>query len=146
MIDKWFIAYLWIRYADHVSVGDEVLAVQDNKELTPAKVINISNINMKGTFYLWICCSFLSVVQESQQLACLTRSVCNSEYLFMFTICASTNYKMQVFLYNINLLSRCLCTSDNGRYYCDWWCVSFFLSFYSSWLGSHWNDTNQMVS
>ena len=42
----------FFRYADHVSVGDEVLAVQDNKELTPAKVINISNINMQGTFYL----------------------------------------------------------------------------------------------
>ena len=44
---------LWfIRYADYVSVGDEVLAVQENEKLTPTKVINISNVNMQGTFHI----------------------------------------------------------------------------------------------
>ena len=38
----------FLRYADCVSIGDEVLAIQENKELTPAKVKNISSFNMQG--------------------------------------------------------------------------------------------------
>ena len=52
-INKLLVAYLSLsRYADHVSVGNEVLAIQTNTELTPTKVINTSEINMQGTFCL----------------------------------------------------------------------------------------------
>ena len=38
------------RYADYVSFGDEILAIhQKNNEVTPARVINISNLYMQGT-------------------------------------------------------------------------------------------------
>ena len=38
---------LSIRYADHVSVGNEVL-VEENYELIPAEVINVSTLSMQG--------------------------------------------------------------------------------------------------
>ena len=38
------------RYADHVEVGDEVL-VQENDELKPANVTNISSEIMQGDPY-----------------------------------------------------------------------------------------------
>ena len=41
----------FFRYADYISVGDEVLALQENHELTPAKVINTSTFKMQGTFH-----------------------------------------------------------------------------------------------
>ena len=52
---KWYILNLWIdilslRYADHVLVGDEVL-VNDKDELTPTKVINVSDLTMQGDIY-----------------------------------------------------------------------------------------------
>ena len=41
---------LSLSYADQVSVGDEVL-LNEKDELTPAKVINISEIIMQGNIY-----------------------------------------------------------------------------------------------
>ena len=38
------------RYADKISVGDELL-VENKNELVPAKVINVSNNQMQGMFY-----------------------------------------------------------------------------------------------
>ena len=38
-----------VSYADQLSIGDEVL-VQGNNDLTPAKVINISDITMQGKY------------------------------------------------------------------------------------------------
>ena len=38
------------RYADHVSIGDEVL-VKGNDVLTPAKVINVSSLIMQGDYH-----------------------------------------------------------------------------------------------
>ena len=44
----------FLRFADCVSVKDEVLTVHENDELTPAKVINISTFNMQVTFIITI--------------------------------------------------------------------------------------------
>ena len=38
-------------YADKLSIDDEVL-VQGNNELTPAKVINVSSISLRGKIHL----------------------------------------------------------------------------------------------
>ena len=53
---------LFFRYADYVSVGDEVLAIQKHDELIPAKVINVSSFNMQGTFYPYM--SFLVFIMQ----------------------------------------------------------------------------------
>ena len=37
-------------YADEVFIGDELLAIESD-ELTPAKVINTSYLNMQGDYY-----------------------------------------------------------------------------------------------
>ena len=39
--------FLTFRFADHVSIGDAVL-VQGISDLTPGKVINVSNFPMQG--------------------------------------------------------------------------------------------------
>ena len=36
-----------IRYADHVTIGDKVL-IQENTEMVPATIINISTIKIQG--------------------------------------------------------------------------------------------------
>ena len=41
---------LYIRYADQVSVGDEVL-VPGNGELTPAKVTDVPTFKMQGLYH-----------------------------------------------------------------------------------------------
>ena len=41
---------MFFRYAVYVSVGDEVLEIQRNDGLMPAKVINIGSFNMQDTF------------------------------------------------------------------------------------------------
>ena len=41
---------LLFRYADNISVGDEVL-VEGNDKLTPLRVINVSNIMMQGHYH-----------------------------------------------------------------------------------------------
>ena len=38
------------RYADHVSVSDDVLVIR-NGQLTPAKVINVTLLKMQGDHY-----------------------------------------------------------------------------------------------
>ena len=45
------------RYADEVSVGDEVLA-QVKNELSPAIVMNVSNLNIQGGQSSVILCNF----------------------------------------------------------------------------------------
>ena len=61
--------YYFIRYADQVCVGDEVL-VQKNDNLFPAKVINVSSLVMQGDcrfvefFYIFLSNSeYLSILQ-----------------------------------------------------------------------------------
>ena len=39
-----------LRYANQLSIGDEIL-VQENNELIPEQVINVSNIIMQGNHY-----------------------------------------------------------------------------------------------
>ena len=41
------------RYADDVSIGDEVLVQGEDDELTPAKVIDLSSSTMQGDI-LWL--------------------------------------------------------------------------------------------
>ena len=41
--------YIYCRYADKLSIGDEIL-VQGIDELTLAKVINVSDISMRGKY------------------------------------------------------------------------------------------------
>ena len=41
--------FISFRYADQVSVGDEVL-LQVNDELTPVKVTHVSNIILQGNY------------------------------------------------------------------------------------------------
>ena len=41
---------LYIRYADQISVGDEVL-VPTNTQMTPAKVTDVSTFNMQGVYH-----------------------------------------------------------------------------------------------
>ena len=38
-----------MRYADQVSIGDDVLA-QEKDELTPAKVVQVSMVKAQGTY------------------------------------------------------------------------------------------------
>lgn len=51
---------------------------------------------------------------------------------------------------NISMCSlsflRCLCPSDTGRQHCGQRSIGFLLCFFSSWFGSHCNDTYPMVS
>ena len=59
----------YFRYADEVSIGDEVL-VQGNNGLTPTKVINVSKITLQGnhlflTINLRKSNSFLSPISSS---------------------------------------------------------------------------------
>ena len=37
------------RYADQVAIGDEVL-VQENDDLTPSKIINVTSSTMQGNY------------------------------------------------------------------------------------------------
>ena len=48
-----------VRFADQVSISDELL-VQENNELVPAKVINISSLIMKGEHWFYLFLKFLS--------------------------------------------------------------------------------------
>ena len=41
---------VYFRYADHVSIGDEVL-VEENDKLIPRKVVNVSGLLMQGNNY-----------------------------------------------------------------------------------------------
>ena len=41
--------YISFRYADLVTVGDEVL-IQENFQLNPSKVVNISSFLMQGKY------------------------------------------------------------------------------------------------
>ena len=43
--------YVYLRYAEQVSIGDEILAQFKENELTPTKVMNVSNIKLPGKGY-----------------------------------------------------------------------------------------------
>ena len=43
-----FQSFSSLRYADDVSIGDEVLVQDEDDELTPAKVIDLSSKTMQG--------------------------------------------------------------------------------------------------
>ena len=47
VINKLFIKFLSIRYADQVFVGNEVL-IETNDEVIPAKVIDVSSLLLQG--------------------------------------------------------------------------------------------------
>ena len=51
-----------MRYADQVSIGDDVLA-QEKDELTPAKVVQVSMVKAQGTylanFIVFSCTQFM---------------------------------------------------------------------------------------
>ena len=51
------------RYADEVSVGDEVLA-QGNDEFIPEKVLNVSTFPLQGNhnFCLFLSCIYTNIV------------------------------------------------------------------------------------
>ena len=49
-----------LRYADAVSLGDEVL-VEGNNVLTPARVTNVSKLTLQGNQY-FLTCLFCSII------------------------------------------------------------------------------------
>ena len=61
--------YLFYRYAEQVSIGDEVL-VLENANLTPATVVNITTFNMQGDndSEIHLCCFFFIILLHTCRL------------------------------------------------------------------------------